>query len=69
MAPLRTTIHEDAEGTTWFTIEQPSTHFASFGEQAITEVGLKLDREVAELLDLLGAPVPAALTSGVVPVR
>jgi hypothetical protein len=62
-APLRTAIYEDAEGVTWFAIDQPSTRFASFGVPAITEVGLELDRKVAALLDFLDAPVPPALTA------
>jgi len=61
-APLRTAIHEDADGTTWFSVDQPSTRFASFGDPAITEVGLELDRKLATLLEHLGAPVPPALT-------
>jgi hypothetical protein len=62
-APLRTAIHEDADGTTWFSVDQPSTRFSSFGDPAITEVGLELDRKLAALLVHLGAPVPPALTA------
>ena len=61
-APLRTAISEDGSGSAWFSIEQPSTHFSSFGDTAITEVGRELDAKVADLLEYLGAPVPAALT-------
>jgi Domain of unknown function DUF302 len=61
-APLRTAIHEDAEGTTWFSIDQPSTRFASFGDPAITEVGLELDHKFAALLEHLGVAVPEELT-------
>jgi hypothetical protein len=61
-APLRTEIHEDADGITWFGIDQPSTRFSSFGDPAITEVGLELDHKLAALLEHLGAPVPPALT-------
>jgi hypothetical protein len=68
-APLRTEIYEDADGVTWFSVDQPSTCFASFGQPAITEVGLELDRELAALFSFLGAPVPDALTSGAVPAR
>jgi hypothetical protein len=60
-APLRTAIHEDAEGTTWFSVDQPSTRFDSFGDPAITDVGRELDRKLAALLEHLGAPVPPAL--------
>jgi hypothetical protein len=66
-APLRTTIHEDAAGTTWFSVDQPSTRFASFGDAAITEVGLELDRKLAALLEHLGVTVPPALTSELLP--
>jgi hypothetical protein len=60
-APLRTLIHEDADGTTWFSVDQPSTRFNSFGDPAITEVGIELDRKLAALIEHLGAPVPPAL--------
>jgi hypothetical protein len=68
-APLRTAIYEDAHGVTWFSVDQPSTCFASFGIPAIAEVGTELDRKLASLLGFLGAPVPEALTSSAVPVR
>jgi hypothetical protein len=60
-APLRTAIHEDAEGIAWFSVDQPSTRFASFGDPAITDVGLELDHKLAALLEHLGAPVPVEL--------
>jgi uncharacterized protein (DUF302 family) len=60
-APLRTAIYETADGTTWFSIDQPSTRFSSFGNPAITEVGVELDHKLAALLEHLGAPVPPAL--------
>ena len=66
-APLRTAIHEDADGTTWFSVDQPSTRFSSFGDPAITKVGLELDRKLAALLEHLGVPVPPALTSEPLP--
>jgi hypothetical protein len=62
-APLRTAIHEDADGTTWFSVDQPSTRFRSFGDPAITAVGLELDHKLAALLEHLGAPVPLALVA------
>jgi hypothetical protein len=61
-APLRTAIHEDANGTTWFSVDQPSTRFRSFADPAITAVGLELDHKLAALLGSLDAPVPPALT-------
>jgi hypothetical protein len=60
-APLRTAIHEDADAITWFSVDQPSTRFSSFGDPAITAVGLELDHKLAALLEHLGAPVPPAL--------
>jgi hypothetical protein len=60
-APLRTAIVEDADGATWFTVDQPSTRFGSFNTPQITEVGIELDRKLAALLAFLDAPVPAAL--------
>jgi hypothetical protein len=60
-APLRTTIHEDRHGVTWFSIDQPSTRFASFGNPDITEVGLELDAKLADLLRFLNISVPPAL--------
>ena len=62
-APLRTAIYEDADGTTWFSVDQPSTRFRSFGDPAIADVGLELDRKLAALLEHLGAPVPPTLTT------
>ena len=61
-APLRTAIVEDTDGATWFTVDQPSTRFGSFGTPQITEVGIELDHKLAALLEHLDAPVPAALT-------
>jgi hypothetical protein len=61
-APLRTAIVEDADGVTWFTVDQPSTRFASFNSPEIAAVGIELDRKLAALLAILGAPVPTALT-------
>jgi uncharacterized protein (DUF302 family) len=64
-APLRTAIYEDAGGETWFTVEQPTTQFSSFGDPEITDVSRELDRQLAALLAYLGAPVPDVLTAGV----
>jgi hypothetical protein len=61
-APLRTAIVEDADGVTWFTVDQPSTRFSSFDTPQITAVGIELDRKLAALLAVLDAPVPTALT-------
>ena len=52
-APLRTAIYEDNTGRVHFSIDQPSTKFASFGDPRISEVGLQLDVKLAALLHLL----------------
>lgn len=68
-APLRTTIHQDRHDVTWFSIDQPSTRFASFDVPDITAVGLELDRKVANLLKVLNVTVPADFVTGVAHVR
>jgi hypothetical protein len=60
-APLHTVIWEDGEGNAWFTIDQPSPQFGSFGIPEVTKVGLELDHKVAALLEALSVPVPAVL--------
>ena len=62
-APLRTVIWEDAHERAWFTVDQPSTQFASFGIPAVAAVGLELDRKLAALLEVLRVEVPMALLS------
>jgi uncharacterized protein (DUF302 family) len=63
-APLHTIIWEDASGLAWFSFDQPSTQFSSFGLPAVTEVGLELDHKLANLLSVLDLDVPPALTAG-----
>jgi uncharacterized protein (DUF302 family) len=63
-APLHTVIWEDRDGTAWFSADQPSTQFSSFGIGAISEVGLELDRKLAGLMEVLGVEVPSALRRG-----
>jgi uncharacterized protein (DUF302 family) len=60
-APLHALIWEDADGHAWFSADQPSTQFSSFGIPAVAEVGIELDRKLASLLDGLNVEVPAAL--------
>ena len=60
-APLRTAIYQDADGRAHFSIDQPSTRFASFGDPRIAAVGLELDTKLAEILRLMSMPVPAEL--------
>ena len=60
-APLHTVIWEDTQGNAWFSVDQPSTQFSSFGIPAVTEVGVDLDRKLAKLLGALKVEVPEAL--------
>jgi uncharacterized protein (DUF302 family) len=62
-APLRTVIWDDADTRAWFTVDQPSTQFASFGIPAVSAVGVELDRKLAELLEALRVEVPMSLLS------
>ena len=50
----------------WFTVDQPSTQFASFGIRAVSAVGVELDRKLAALLEALRVEVPMALVSSTV---
>jgi uncharacterized protein (DUF302 family) len=60
-APLRTVVWEDSSGAAWFSVDQPSTQFRSFGIPEITKVGVELDRKLAALLEALHVDVPRAL--------
>ena len=60
-APLRTVIWGHTDGTAWFTVDQPSTQFASFGAAQISSVGVELDTKLAALLTALGLKTPATL--------
>ena len=60
-APLRTLIWEGPDGHSWFTVDQPSTQFASLGIPEVQAVGEELDRKLALLLRALDVPVPKAL--------
>jgi hypothetical protein len=62
-APLRTVIWEDSRARAWFTVDQPSAQFASFGIPEVSAVGVELDRKLAALLEALGVEVPLALFS------
>jgi hypothetical protein len=63
-APLRTVIYQDPDGVTCFAVDQPSTRFASFGDESVAATGRLLDRKLAALLDVLGLPVPGELAAG-----
>jgi hypothetical protein len=55
-APFHVEIYETAAHDAVFAIETPSSAFASFGIEAVTNVGFELDRKVNELLEFLGVP-------------
>jgi hypothetical protein len=58
-APMRTAIYEGHNGRVHFSIDQPSSRFASFGDSRIAETGRMLDAKLAALLRLIPLPVPA----------
>ncbi len=60
-APLRTVIWEDSARGAWFTVDQPSTQFASLQIPEISKVGVELDRKLAALLQALDVEVPDTL--------
>jgi Domain of unknown function DUF302 len=43
-APLRVVLYETQDGRTVFEYDRPSSLFGQFGDERVTEVGLKLDR-------------------------
>jgi hypothetical protein len=59
-APLRTLLFAGPDGTV-LAVDQPSLLFGSYGNPAITAVGVELDRLLATLIELLDGDVPAAL--------
>jgi hypothetical protein len=60
-APLHTVIWEDPAGQAWFTVDQPSTQFGSFGIPEVATVGVELDTKLATLLEALQVDVPPSL--------
>ncbi|MEV1333476.1 hypothetical protein AB0J20_28320 [Micromonospora costi] len=60
-APLRILVHSDDDDRAIFTLDQPSVAFSGFGIPQVTEVGVGLDRKVANLLKLIGVDPPEAL--------
>lgn len=60
-APLRTLIYIDRGDRTRFAVDQPSTVLASLADPAIAELGARLDRQLADLLDALGVKASRAL--------
>jgi uncharacterized protein (DUF302 family) len=61
-APLRVLLHGDERGEAVFTLDQPSTVFASLDDPWITEIGIELDAKVSDLLTHLGVDAAASLT-------
>ena len=53
-APLRVLVYSDPDGNAVFSMDQPSSAFGSLGIAEVTEVGLSLDRKVANLLRVIG---------------
>jgi hypothetical protein len=60
-APLRTLVWEDQEGHGYFTVDGPSSQFASYRNDAISAVGVALDEKLTALLRHLGLDAPASL--------
>lgn len=53
-APLRMLVYSDSDGGAVFSMDKPSSAFGSLGIADVTEVGLSLDRKVANLLQIIG---------------
>src|SRR6516165_8651149 len=53
-APLRVLVYSDQDGNAVFSMDLPSTAFGGLGIAEVTEVGLGLDRKVANLLRVIG---------------
>ena len=59
-APLRMLVYGDADGNAVFTMDQPGPAFGSLGIAEVAEVGIGLDRKVANLLRVIGVDVGQA---------
>jgi uncharacterized protein (DUF302 family) len=53
-APLRVLVYSDPDGNAVFSMDRPGSAFGSLGIAEVTEVGLSLDRKVANLLRVIG---------------
>ncbi|WP_431279447.1 hypothetical protein [Leifsonia poae] len=60
-APLRVELHVDRVGKTVLSVDQPSSHLVSFGNNKITQTGYELDRMLGDLIEELGLPRPSVL--------
>jgi len=63
-APLRVLVHGDARDEAVFSLDQPSTLFASLHDPRITQVGRELDQKVNTLLSLMDIDAAAAFVIG-----
>lgn len=61
-APLRTIVYEDQDDQLWFSVDQPSPRFSSFGDPGIAAVGAELDGKLDDLFTAFDIAVPAELT-------
>ena len=59
-APLRVLVYSDPDGNAVFSMDRPGSAFGSLGIAEITEVGLSLDRKVANLLRVIGVDAAEA---------
>jgi uncharacterized protein (DUF302 family) len=53
-APLRVLVYSDPDDNAVFSMDRPGSAFGSLGIAEVTEVGLSLDRKVANLLRVIG---------------
>ena len=59
-APLRVLVYSDPDGNAVFSMDRPGSAFGSLGIAEVTEVGLSLDRKVANLLRVVGVDAAEA---------
>ena len=59
--PLRIVLFQSAGLPATFVIEQPSSLLSSLGNAEIANVGVDLDKKLANLLEHLNMPLPVAL--------
>ncbi|MEJ3405375.1 hypothetical protein WDJ51_11575 [Rathayibacter sp. YIM 133350] len=59
--PLRIEMHSSRPGGTVLSVDQPSSVFAVFDNNKITQAAVELDRRLGDLIEQLGLPRPTAL--------
>ncbi len=59
-APLRVLVYSNPDGNAVFSMDRPGSAFGSLGIAEVTEVGLSLDRKVANLLRVIGVDAAEA---------